>query len=85
MMSQERLVPAVDPAEFKFALGVCMAAASQKGPYTNPELYGFSDGEQRYQLTDNAMSRGSLAVIEQFKDREKSMSLMMRISGSVLV
>ena len=82
-----RSIPAVTPDGLKFAASVCMAAASQKGPYPNPAGFGINlfndDNGQVVRLspTDNPLSRGALAVCRQFGGGEKSAALMMRISG----
>jgi hypothetical protein len=85
-MRKEMIAP-VSPEEFKFAVGVCTAAAAMKGPYTNPKQFGFSILDDKngavteYRLTDIAMARGILAVREQFEDDDKCIALMMRING----
>ena len=82
----DRPIPTVAIDELKFAAGVCFAAASQRGPYPNPTQYGLeivddeSGNVNRLCPTDNPLSRGILAVREQF-DREKAVALMMRING----
>lgn len=85
-MSQ-RTIEAVAPDEFKYAMGVCMAAASMKGPYRNPENYSMGLHDEAtgevldIRLVDNPMARGALAVRAQFDDSEKCVAIMLRISG----
>ena len=82
-----RFVPAVSPDELKFAAGVCMAAALQKAPYPNPTEFGFKVFDNdigevvRVSPTDNPLSRGMLAVCQQFDDGANAVALMMRIAG----
>lgn len=84
----KRTIPPVAADEFKFAFGVCMAAAGKKGPYLNPaalpgfEMLDEKTGEvARYVPTDNGLARATLAVAAQFDDCDKTAAIMMRITA----
>jgi hypothetical protein len=74
--------------ELKFAAGLAAAAGAMRGPYTNPaSLPGLEIEEEdgsvsTYKITDNALARGHLAVIEQFGP-DKAMSILMRLHALI--
>ncbi len=79
----QRIKP-VDPERFRFALGVFLAAAAMKGPYTNPQEFGINllddDGSvHRLSFTDRPENRGMLAVKREFSDPNEFQAIGFRI------
>ena len=85
--SGQTMIPRVNAAELKFAIGVACAAAAMKGPYRSPSEQQFtmqdaSSGElTTYRFANPAVARGGFAVMQQFdQEPTKGVALLMRWS-----